>query len=193
MPRQKILPAKQKKRVRALQTFMDISAIEKIIFPPETGSLLAAKIFFILFNFGVMAFIVYVWATTVYLKRVWIIDFVEFFTYRSFTSRVIDKDWIKIKKRLLTKNEVEFKLAVIDADLLVNDVLARAGFEGKTLADKLGNRPDSFFDIEAMKEADRAYQNIVNDKNFSLDYPQAKKIILAFEQGLKDVSAFREK
>ncbi|MFA6375988.1 MAG: hypothetical protein WCX69_01135 [Candidatus Paceibacterota bacterium] len=172
---------------------MDISALEKVIFPPETGAFLAAKIFFILFDLGVIAFIIYVWVTTIYLRRLWIIDLVEFFTYRSFTSRAIDNDWIKIKKRLLTQRGVEFKLAVVDADLLVNDVLTRAGYEGKTLADKLQKRPDIFSDPEAMIEADWAYQNIVNDSKFSLDYPQAKKIILTFEQCLKDVAAFRDK
>jgi len=172
---------------------MDISALEKVIFPPEDAVFLAAKIFFILFDLGVIAFIIYIWTTTIYIKRLWLIDLVEFFTYRSYTSRAIDNDWIRIKKRLLTQKEVEFKLAVIDADLLVNDVLTRAGYEGKALADKLQKVPNIFSDREAMIEADWAYQNVVNDSKFRLDYPRTKKIILTFEQCLKDVLAFRDK
>ena len=40
---------------------MDLTTLEKIIFPPVTGAFLAAKIFFIIINVGVVAFIVYVW------------------------------------------------------------------------------------------------------------------------------------
>lgn len=117
-------------------------------------------------------------------------DLVEFFTYRPYGSPRIDKDWRKIKKRLLTGKETEFKLAVIEADTLVNDVLTRLNFEGNTLAVKLQKKPDSFSDIDAMREADQVYQDLVHDPGYSLEYPRAKSIILTFEQGLKDVSAF---
>ena len=158
------------------------------------GWLLAAKIFFILFNLGVIAFIIYVWVSTTYLRRLFVWDIIEFFTYRAWDSRLIDNDWRKIRKRLLSKSETEYKLAVIDADLLVNDVLTRSAFEGKTLADKLQNaKAERFTDIEAMKNADQVYQKIVGDPTFELDYQTAKTAILAFEQGLKDISAFRNK
>ena len=135
----------------------------------------------------------YVWKTTFYMKRVFIFDLIEFFTYRSFTTRVIDRDWIKIKKRLLKKKESEYKMAVIEADLLVNDVLTRANFEGRVLSEKLEKRAADFSDIDAMVAADQLYQDIVNDPSYNLDYESTKAAILAFEQGLKDVSAFVEK
>jgi hypothetical protein len=172
---------------------MDFTTLEKIIFPPVTGAFLAAKIFFIIIDVGVVAFIIYVWSTTIYLKRLWMWDFKEFFTYHAFNSRIIDKDWIKIKRRLLTKRELEFKIAIVDADLLVNDVLSRTYFEGKTLADKLEIKPEAFTNFEEMKEADDLYQSIISDSKVKVEYPQAKSAILAFEQTLKDVLAFREK
>jgi hypothetical protein len=173
---------------------MVFSDLETVLFPPVTGWLLVAKIFFILFNMGVLAFMIYVWTTTIYLRRLFIIDLVEFFTYRAYTSRLIDHDWIKIKKRLITKNEDELKLAIIEADLLVNDVMSRAAFAGANLAEKLENaNPERFFDIDAAKEADGLYRKIVADKNIKLDYPTAKAAFLAFEQVLKDMAAFRDK
>jgi hypothetical protein len=158
-----------------------------------TGVLLATKIFFILFCFGVFAFMVYVWWTTVYLRRVFIWDLKEFFTYRSYSTRVIDKDWLKIKRRLLNKKEAEYKMAVIEADLLINDVLGRANFEGRVLSEKLEKRAASFSEIEALKAADQLYQDIVSDPGYGLSYEAAKAAILAFEQGLKDVNAFKDK
>lgn len=172
---------------------MDFGIIEKFIFPEMTGWLLALKIFLVLFDLGAIAFIIYVWATTIYLRRLFIWDLIEFFTYRAYNVRVIDKDWKKIKKRLLTGKEAEYKMAVIEADILVDDVLTRSNYAGKNLAEKLEIRPDAFSDIAAMKEADQTYQNLVYDPSYSLDYQRAKGTILAFEQGLKDVSAFLEK
>jgi len=172
---------------------MDFDQLNIILFPPMVGWLLALKIFMILFCLGVFSFMFYVWKTTFYMKRVFIFDLIEFFTYRSFTTRVIDRDWIKIKKRLLKKKESEYKMAVIEADLLVNDVLTRANFEGRVLSEKLEKRAADFSDIDAMVAADQLYQDIVNDPSYNLDYESTKAAILAFEQGLKDVSAFVEK
>jgi hypothetical protein len=172
---------------------MDYSGLEKMLFPEFTGWLLWAKIFFILFDLGVIAFILYVWITTIYIRRLFIWDLWEFFTFRPFFVRRIENDWIKIKKRLLTKNEAEFKLAVIEADLLVDDVLKRLNFEGKDLGEKLEKNPHKFTNPDGMKAANRIYQDLVYDPGYSLDYDNAKNIILTFEQGLKDVSAFVEK
>jgi hypothetical protein len=172
---------------------MDYGGLEKVLFPEFTGWLLWVKIFLILFNLGVIAFILYVWATTIYIRRLFLWDVWEFLTFRPFFVRRIESDWNKIKRRLLTKNEAEFKLSVIEADLLVDDVLRRLNFEGKNLMEKLDKKPDKFSNIDEMKAADRIYQDIVLDPGYSLEYEQAKAVILAFEQGLKDVSAFVEK
>ena len=95
------------------------------MFPEMTGWLLAAKIFFVLFNLGVVAFIVYVWSSTVYLRRLFLWDLVVFFTFRAYNVKLIEKDWNKIKKRLLTQNPAQMKLAVIEADLLGDFGLTR--------------------------------------------------------------------
>ncbi len=159
-----------------------------------TGALLAAKIFFVLFNLGVIAFIVYVWTATVYLRRLYIIDIIEFFTFRAYGTRLIDNDWIAIKKMLLTQSGPDLRRAVIAADRLVDDVLRRLAFEGKDLAEKLEKpRAEMFSDLDAMKEADLVYQKIIADRQYAPDYQEAKKTILAFEQGLKDVAAFKDK
>jgi len=168
--------------------------IEEILFPEMTGWLLAAKIFFVLFNLGVIAFIVYVWSSTVYLRRLFLWDLVEFFTFRAYNVKLIEKDWNKIKKRLLTQNPAQMKLAMIEADLLVKDVLFRIGYPGKDLAEQLESpKADVFSNIDAMKEADRLYRQIVRDPKIPLDYQTAKTAILSFEQGLKDARAFRNK
>lgn len=173
---------------------IDFDQLQKFLLPETNNWLLAAKIFFILFNFGAAAFIIYVWITTIYLRRLFIIDLVEFFTFRPYGTRLVDDDWRQIKKRLLTQDPSQLRLAVIEAERLVDDVLQRLSFEGNGLAEKLEKpRAEIFSDIDAMKEADFIYQKIIGDRQYAPDYQETKKTILAFEQGLKDVFAFREK
>lgn len=173
---------------------MDFSSLEKILFPEMTGWLLAAKIFFILFDLGVIAFIVYVWVTTVYLRRLYVVDLIEFFTFRAYGTRVIDKDWVKIKKRLLSKKSSQWAAAVVESGRLVNDVLKRLNFEGKALSEKLEKpRAQTFSDLAAMIDADAVYRSVAKGERGDLSYEEAKKTILAFEQGLKDVAAFTYK
>jgi hypothetical protein len=170
------------------------STINQYLFPEMKGWLFALKIFLILFNLGVILFILYVWLTTVYMKRIFWWDLKEFLTMRAYHIRRIDKDWRKIKRRLLSKQEAEFKLAVIEADLLVNDTFGRMGFIGLTLMEKLKTlMAGQLSDLDGVKEADQLYQTLIDDPNFSLSYEMAKKTILTFEQGLKDMSAFTEK
>ena len=121
---------------------MDISNFSNIdwniyLFPHDTGVYLFLKIFCILYDFGAVAFIIYVCATKPYLHKIFIWDWVEFLTYHSYYSKRINKDWNKIIRRVKTNLETEFKLAVIEADLLFNDCLSRAGYSGKTLQEKL--------------------------------------------------------
>jgi hypothetical protein len=175
---------------------VDFSTIdfEKILFPEMTGWLLAAKIFFIMFNLGVAAFIIYVWVATIYLRRLWVIDFIEFFTFRAYGTRVVDKDWNEIKRMMLGQTAAGMRRALVEARNLVDDVLLRLSFEGKDLGEKLEKpRAEIFSDLDAMKEADFVCQKIIGDRQYAPDYQEAKKVILIFEQGLKDVAAFRDK
>lgn len=165
--------------------------IDAILFPPMTGWLLAAKIFFILVSVSIVAFIIYVWITTPWLKRLILWNIKEFLTFRPYQIRKIDKDWMKILQRLESELETEYKLSVIEADLLLNDVMKRLGYEGKTLSEKLERvKPGVFVDLQSLKSADQIYQNLIYDTSYQLTQAQAKKMIAVIEKALSDLDAF---
>jgi hypothetical protein len=165
--------------------------IDAILFPPMVGWLLAAKIFFILVSVSIIIFIIYVWVTTPWLKRLIIWDWMEFFTFRPYIIKRIDKNWMKILQRLESELETEYKLSVIEADLLLNDVMKRLGYEGKNLSEKLERvKPEVFKELQLLKEADQIYQNLVYDTSYHLTQPEAKKIIAEFERALSELDAF---
>jgi len=165
--------------------------LDAILFPPMTGWLLAAKIFFILISVSIIAFIIFVWITTPWLKRLILWDIKEFFTFRPYQIRKIDKDWMKILQRLESDLETEYKLSVIEADLLLNDVMKRLGYEGKTLSEKIDKvKPGVFVDLQSLKSADQIYQNLIYDTSYELTRVQAKKAVAIFEKALSDLDAF---
>jgi hypothetical protein len=165
--------------------------LDAILFPPMTGWLLAAKIFFILISVSIIAFIIFVWITTPWLKRLILWDIKEFFTFRPYQIRKIDKDWMKILQRLESDLETEYKLSVIEADLLLNDVMKRLGYEGKTLSEKLDKvKPGVFADPQSIRSADQIYQNLIYDTSYELARAQAKKAVAIFEKALSDLDAF---
>jgi hypothetical protein len=164
---------------------------DAILFPPVVGWLLAAKIFFILVSASIIVFIVYVWVTTPWLKRLIIWDLMEFFTFRPYIIKRIDKQWMKILQRLESELETEYKLSVIEADLLLNDVMKRLGYEGKILSEKLERaKPGVFSQLQTLKEADQVYQNLVYDTSYHLIQSDAKRIVAEFERALSELEAF---
>ncbi len=165
--------------------------INDIFFPPITGWLLFFKIFFILDAVAIIAFIIYTWFVTPWLKRLILWDIKEFFTFRPYITRKIDKDWVKILHRLDSDLETEYKLAVIEADLLLDDILKRMGTEGKNLAEKLDKlKPDALSNFLDVRAADQLYQNLVYDPSYRLTLVEAKKIVAVFEKALTDLEAF---
>lgn len=170
---------------------MTLDQFDIIFLPPDSELLTFARIFFIMFTAGTAVFIVYVWATTPFIKKAFWWDMKEFFTFNAYSVRKINKDWNKIIRRVKTNMESEFKMAIIEADLLLDRVLAGLGYMGKNLQEKLEQlKPGVLSDIEAVKAADQVYRNLVFGEGQRLNYDQTKQVILAFKQALDDVKAF---
>lgn len=161
------------------------------LFPADEGFYLFLKIFCILFNLSVIAFILYVWIGWPYLRKMFVWDLQEFFMYHVSSIRRINKDWNKIIRRVKTNLGAEYKLAVIEADLLLNEVLMRLGYDGKTLLERVEKVPRTLLpDPESVRYADGVYQNIVKDPKIKLDYQETKKVIMIFHKTLSDLDAF---
>ena len=75
-------------------------------------------------------------------------DVTEFFSWQSYGAREISKKWNKIKKRIESGTESDYKLAIIDADDLLVEVLDSRGYDGE----------DFEGSIEKCQNADRKYR-----------------------------------
>ena len=153
--------------------------------------LLYSKIIFISIGIILLAAIIILLSKASWLKYRMFEDWTEFFVYRPFGVKKTFKQWAKILKRLETENETEYKLAVIEADSLLDEILKKMGIEGEVLGEKLKQlKPGILPNFEEVRQAHKIRNNIVHDPDYRLNLAEAKKVISIYEQVFRDLEMF---
>jgi len=164
--------------------------ISFILNPTFSGWLLVLKILFIICGLIFFGYSIFALVKTSWLKRMIIWDLQEILTYRPFGVRRIVRRWRKIKARLETGLESEYKLAVMEADKMLDDILMRMGFGGKTLGERLTKLTTaSLPNIEEVRQAHRIRNNIIHDPDYRLSLDEARRVIAIYEKALTDLQA----
>ena len=167
-----------------------MNLLDFITSPSFEGSLLTLKILFIAFSSFLAVFIISLILRTSFMRHLILEDFFEFFTYRSVGARKLLKQWQKTKGRLETGLESEYKLAVIEADSTLDEILKKMGYSGETLGERLKQiSPAVLPNVEELLEAHKIRNNIVHDPDYRLDLDGARKTISICEKTLIDLGA----
>ena len=98
------------------------------------------------------------------------------------------KKWAKIKKRIESPSEANWKLAVIESEELVENTLAKMGYKGDGIKEKLKGVTDA--QITNASDLTSAYDifiNILSDPDYKFTRDKAVKIFSTFEEFLKNV------
>jgi len=165
--------------------------ISFIASPPDAGWLVILKILVIVFFLILLVFIViFTFWKTSWLKIRILLDFFEFFTYRPYGVKKLAKQWAKIMTRLASGLESEYKLAVIEADSMFDDILKKMGYSGETLGERLKKISSAILpNIEEIGQAHKIRNNIVHDPDFRLSLDEAKKALTIYEKALTELGA----
>jgi hypothetical protein len=148
--------------------------IQKNIFPIKVTFLIISGLF--------LAFVIFASFYTHYFKWMFLNDAFEFLTRRPFGAKRMNRNWKKIKQRLDSKSETEYKLAIIEADKMLSSALKRMGYAGPTLEESLDKLTSATLpNIEDLYSAHQLRENIVRDQNYAVSFEQAKKILDDFE------------
>lgn len=156
-----------------------------------SGIIVYLKIIFIIlalvFLFGIFILIL----KSTWLERRFLEDWTEFFIYRPLGLKKTFKDWAKISKRLEVGQEADYKLAVIEADGLLNDVLSKMGYGGETIVDRLKQIDSAILpNIDKALEVHKIRNNIVHDPDYQLTLVQATEILKVYEESLRHLEMF---
>lgn len=162
--------------------------ISFLLNPEITGWLLAIKIIFLITSGIFLSFIIWALIKTEWLKRLFLWDLKEILTYKPYLFKKYTKEWEEIKKRLEIGLESEAKLAIIEADSLLDKALKNLGYPGENLDERLEKlTPEIILNLKEVKEAHKVYSDIIHDPSYKLDLAEAKRIISIFEKTLLDL------
>ena len=149
------------------------------------------KIFFILFSLFLVFFIIYLLSRASWLKYIFFQDALEFSTFKAFGFRKITKDWERIIERLRKNDEAEAKLAIIEADTLLDHVLKKIGYKGENLDERLKQlNLDILPNLTEIIEAHQISNNIIHDPDYRLDLDEAGRVLLIYEKAFQNLEVF---
>lgn len=159
--------------------------IEFIINPPFQKIIFILKIISIGISLILFIFIIFLLKATSWLQIRYLDQIIEFFGYKPIFSKKGLKQWLKIKERLETNIESEYKLAIIEADAMLDDVLKKLGYKGESFGERLENlSSDILPNLNDIKNAHKIRNNIVYDPDYKLTLDEAKRIISIYEKAL---------
>lgn len=173
----------------ALYNFFGIKDFIYYISSPQLQDMLfPVKLVFVFCAFWFLAFVIYFMINSSWLQYKFLEDVSEFFSWAAYGQRELSKQWSKIMKRAESGTESDYKLAIIDADDLLNSVLDSRGYEGKDFEEMVKRSGRLMADIEVdVLRAHEARNSIVYNPDFKVTADEAKKILSTYESAINSV------
>jgi len=174
------------------ETLYNLLGIKDFIYyissPQLQDMLFPVKLVFAFFAMFFLAFVIYFMLNSSWLQYKFLEDVTEFFSWQAYGQKEMNKLWSKIKKRIESGSEADYKLVVIDADDFLLEVLDERGYDGKDF-EEIINKAGKLIapilkDVLAAHEARNA---IVYDPDYKLTIDQAKKILDTYESAVNSI------
>ncbi len=150
------------------------------------------KVLSFLISLIMVAMIIYLLIRSgfVYEKTRQYLDVVEF--SRLDEKRIL-RAWQKVKARLAKQHEAERRLAVVEADLILDEVIKIAGYQGETMGDRLkGLTPANLSNIERVWRAHKIRNRIVHEPDFAMTAMEAEEMVDIYHKALQEFGLLRE-
>ncbi|MEK7061821.1 MAG: hypothetical protein AAB957_01020 [Patescibacteria group bacterium] len=162
--------------------FISSPVLQDMLFP--------VKLIFIFFTIFFLSAIVYFMANSSYLKYKFLEDITEFISYQAYGIREIANRWKKIKKRIENGAESEYKLALIEADDFLNEMLEDRGFTGKNFEELVNNAGKIVLpNLDEILSAHEVRNSIVYDPDYKIDIDRVKEVLSIYEATTKNIGA----
>jgi len=102
-------------------------------------------------------------------------------------KKFIRDRWKKIEEIYGYKKEMNYKLAVIEADKLLDEVLKQMHFTGKTMAERLKLASYKFPKLKKVWWAHKVRNQGVHDVHYALRHGETRMVLKLFKQSLKEL------
>lgn len=96
------------------------------------------------------------------------------------------KKWDKISAGMRDENESLWKVSIIEADNIIDDLIKRMGYKGENMGERLSLiNPGQIDNIEELRRAHEIRNRIIHEEDFKLDRKQADEIFGYYENFLR--------
>jgi hypothetical protein len=100
----------------------------------------------------------------------------------------VNKEWQNIVKRLDSRDEANYKLAIIEADKLLDTVLKDLTIPGSTMGERLKAIPTSQLpSIDNVWQVHKLRNHLVHTTEFKISDNKVKQAIDIYKQALKEL------
>jgi len=97
------------------------------------------------------------------------------------------KAWKKIEERASSGQEAEIKLAIIEADKILDEILKVSGYIGETMADRLGNlTAANLSNIERVWQAHKIRNRLVHETDYNIGQTEVLEIIKIYQKAFQE-------
>jgi len=96
--------------------------------------------------------------------------------------------WEKIEHHINSANSSDWRLAILECDIILDEMLTKMGYHGETLSDKLkGVERSDFLSIDQAWEAHRVRNAIAHEgSNFLITDREARRVVGLYEEVFKE-------
>lgn len=96
------------------------------------------------------------------------------------------KKWEKVRSKLESGREADFKLAIIEADGIIEDLIRRLNYPGENMSERLENIPPGQLEhVEEIRRAHEIRNRIIHEDDFALDRKSAEETLALYEEFLR--------
>lgn len=103
------------------------------------------------------------------------------------------KGWLQIQKRLLSPDQNDWKLAILEADHILNEILKISGYLGARLEDKLDLITEAqLSNVDEIMNVHKIRDKISGDPSFAVTQEEAREIIDVYKKSFIELNLIRE-
>ncbi|MDP3956826.1 MAG: hypothetical protein Q8P97_02420 [bacterium] len=152
-------------------------------FAPYFGSI---KFFSAIISLALFCGIVYVVVKLDFFKSK-VTQFSDIAMQLDFTKKRTVRAWLQIRKRMEAGDESNLKLAVIEADKILDEILKRSGFAGETMSERLKRLTSAqLSNLEQVWGAHKLRNRIVHEPNFEVSGAEVELAVSIYGRAFQE-------
>lgn len=172
-----------------LYNFLGIKDFIYYISSPQIQDMLfPIKLVFIFFTLFFLFYVIYFMINSSWLQYKFLEDANEFFSWQAYGQREMSKQWDKIKKRVESGAESDFKLSIIDADDFLAEVLDNRGYDSDDFVNSIQKAGKLIAPIlDDVLKAHEIRNSIVYNPDFKITGAEAKKVLDTYQAAINNI------